>query len=100
MASGLGGVPSLAEDKQADIVLPGIPGAGKTIFTSIIADDLNKQFQNDASFGIAYLYCNFRRQGEQRAEDLLASLLEQLSQERSCLLDNVKALYDYHNKDR
>jgi Cdc6-like AAA superfamily ATPase len=79
---------------------PGIPGAGKTILTSIIVDDLNKRFQNDASIGIAYLYCNFRRQGEQRAEDLLASLLKQLSQERPCLPDSVKALYDHHKDKR
>jgi Cdc6-like AAA superfamily ATPase len=89
----------LKTSKQT-LFCPGIPGAGKTILTSIIVDDLNKRFQNDASIGIAYLYCNFRRQGEQRAEDLLASLLKQLSQERSCLPDSVKALYDHHKDKR
>jgi hypothetical protein len=79
---------------------PGIPGAGKTILTSIVVDDLNKRFQNDASTGIAYLYCNFRQQGEQRAEDLLTSLLKQLSQEQSCLPDSVKDLYDHHKDKR
>jgi hypothetical protein len=89
----------LRTSKQT-LFCPGIPGAGKTILTSIIVDDLSKRFQNNASIGIAYLYCNFRRQGEQRAEDLLASLLKQLSQEWSCLPDSVKALYDHHKDKR
>jgi Cdc6-like AAA superfamily ATPase len=79
---------------------PGIPGAGKTILTSIIVDDLNKRAQNYANIGIAYLYCNFRRQGEQTAENLLASLLKQLSQEKSCLPDSVNALYHQHKDKR
>jgi hypothetical protein len=79
---------------------PGIPGAGKTIITAIVIDDLTKRFQNDSSICIAYLYCNFRRKDEQRAQDLLASLLKQLSQERSSLPDSVKALYDRHRDKR
>ena len=44
------------------------------------------------------MYCNFRRRDEQSAEDLLASLLKQLSWERSSLPDSVQALYDHHKK--
>jgi Cdc6-like AAA superfamily ATPase len=78
---------------------PGIPGAGKTILTSIVIDDLTTKFKNDEDVGVAYLYCNFRRQNEQNAEDLLASLLKQLSQRRSFLPDYVKKLYDDHKKN-
>jgi hypothetical protein len=85
----------LKTDNQI-LFCPGIPGAGKTILTSIVIDDLTTRFQNDSRIGIAYLYCNFRRKDEQRAQDLLASLLKQLSQERSSLPDNVKALYNQH----
>ena len=63
-------------------------------------DDLNTRFQNDPSIGIAYLYCNFRRRDEQKADDLLASLLKQLSQGQSSLPDNVRALYGQHEKKR
>jgi hypothetical protein len=55
---------------------PGIPGAGKTILTSIIVDELTTQFSNDPTIGIAYIYCNFRRQEKQKIDDLLASLLK------------------------
>jgi hypothetical protein len=64
--------------KQA-LFCPGIPGAGKTILTSIIVDDLITRFQNDPTVNIVYIYCNFRRKDEQKIDDLLASLLKQLA---------------------
>jgi hypothetical protein len=82
-------------DKQALLCL-GIPGAGKTILTSFVVGILRGRFQDDLSVGIAYLYCNFRRQDEQKAEDLLASVLKQLIQGLPSLPDTVKSLYDKH----
>lgn len=58
---------------------PGIPGAGKTTLTSTVADYLVTMFRDDNTVGIAYFYCNFRRQDEQTAKDLLALLLKQLA---------------------
>jgi Cdc6-like AAA superfamily ATPase len=75
---------------------PGIPGAGKTILTSIVVENLDMRFQDNLSVGVAYLYCNFQRQDEQKAEDLLASLLKQLAQRQSSLPDSVKCLYERH----
>jgi NACHT domain len=88
------------ETKKQTLFCPGIPGAGKTILTSIIIDDLCKRFQDDTTIGIAFLYCNFRRQDEQKAEDLLASLLKQLTQDRSSMPDSVKSLHQEHQKMR
>ncbi|KAH6995460.1 hypothetical protein BKA56DRAFT_509110, partial [Ilyonectria sp. MPI-CAGE-AT-0026] len=85
----------LQANKQI-LFCPGIPGAGKTILTSIVIDELNTRFRNDDTIGIAYVYCNFRRTHEQNAEDLLASLLKQLAQGRPPLPDCVKSLYDKH----
>jgi hypothetical protein len=79
---------------------PGIPGAGKTILTSIVVDDLCNRFRNDATIGIAYLYCNFQRRDEQKAEGLLASLLKQLAEELSSLPDSVRDLYNRHKDKR
>jgi hypothetical protein len=81
------------------IFCPGIPGAGKTIITAIVVDDLHARFQRDASIGIAYLYCDFRRQYEQKTEDLLANLLKQLAQKQSSIPDCLHALYDQY-KDK
>ncbi len=50
--------------------------------------------------GIAYIYCNFRRHSEQRAYDLLASLLKQLCQSRSCLPPSLENLFSKHASKR
>ncbi|OPB45095.1 ankyrin repeat protein [Trichoderma guizhouense] len=85
----------LKTDKQT-LFCPGIPGAGKTILTSIVVDDLCKRYPDDTSIGVAYIYCNFQQKGEQTAYDLLASLLKQLAQGQSSLPGGVKDLYDQH----
>jgi hypothetical protein len=79
---------------------PGIPGAGKTILTSIVIDDLPRRFQNSENVGIAYIYFSFQRREEQNAEDLLASLLKQLAQELPSLPDTVKDLYSRYGERR
>jgi Cdc6-like AAA superfamily ATPase len=88
----------LNKGKQT-LFCPGIPGAGKTIITSIIVEHLNAKFQNDTSIGIAYLYCDFKRREERKHADLLSSLLKQLVQEQSPVPESVKSLYERH-KDK
>jgi hypothetical protein len=87
------------ESKQT-LFCQGIPGAGKTILTSIIVDYLGTKFQNDPNIGIAYLYCNFQRQQEQKPTDLFASLLKQLVQEQPFIPEKVKSLYEFHKNKR
>lgn len=89
----------LQTDKQT-LFCSGIPGAGKTILTSIVVEELTTRFGNEKSIGITYLYCNFRRQDEQKTEDLLMSLLKQLAQDRLALPNTVKSLYDKHREKR
>jgi Cdc6-like AAA superfamily ATPase len=89
----------LKTDKQT-LFCPGIPGAGKTILTSIVVADINERYQDDDIVGVAYLYCNFRRQDEQKIDDLLASLLKQLAHGRSPLSKTLKDLYGRHEKKR
>jgi hypothetical protein len=79
---------------------PGIPGGGKTILTSVVVHDICNRFHNDTTIGIAYLYCNFRRQEEQHVEYLLANLLKQLAQGQSPLPGTVKELYNQHKVRR
>ncbi|KAF2175872.1 hypothetical protein K469DRAFT_763229 [Zopfia rhizophila CBS 207.26] len=88
------------ETSKQTLFCPGIPGAGKTILISIVIDHLITLPQDNPKIGVAYLYCNFRRRHEQKAEDLLASLLKQLCQEQSSLPHSVKALYDRHKDKR
>jgi len=85
----------LKSDKQT-LFCPGIPGAGKTILSSIVVDHLNVTFGNDASVGIAYIYCSYQEQQEQKPEDLLLSLLKQLAQKQLAMLTNVEHLFKRH----
>jgi Cdc6-like AAA superfamily ATPase len=78
----------------------GIPGAGKTICASIVLNELQAKFRNEASVGIAYIYCNFRRNQHQMAVDLLASLLKQISQGLASLPQTLKKLYEHHQSHR
>ncbi|KAH6714367.1 hypothetical protein BKA61DRAFT_442366, partial [Leptodontidium sp. MPI-SDFR-AT-0119] len=89
----------LATSKQT-LFCPGIPGAGKTILTSIVVDDLNSRFRNDSKTGIAYIYCDFRRHNEQKIDDLLASVLKQLAESQSSLPGSLKDLYDRYKGNR
>ncbi|KAF4421781.1 hypothetical protein FACUT_10868 [Fusarium acutatum] len=74
---------------------PGIPGAGKTILTSIVIDSLEALFSKDKTVGIAYVYCNFQRQNDQTAKELLGSL-KQLLQSLPAMPESIKLLYERH----
>ncbi|KAI5459592.1 hypothetical protein BGZ63DRAFT_360315 [Mariannaea sp. PMI_226] len=89
----------LAASKQT-LFCPGIPGAGKTILTSIVVDFLRSKFGNEMEVGVAYIYCNFRRQDEQKIHDLLASLLKQLAQCQPSLPESIKGLHSRHKTKR
>ncbi|KAJ3532443.1 hypothetical protein NM208_g8432 [Fusarium decemcellulare] len=88
------------ENSNQTLFCPGIPGAGKTILTSVVIEDMTSRFCWNTDIGIAYVYCNFRRQDQQNVVDLLASLLKQLAQGRPSLPVAMKSLYTKHKKDR
>ena len=67
------------------------------MFTSIVVDRIRQDYGQDPDAGIAYLYCNYQRQREQRPIDLLASLLKQLVQARGVLPKEVRDLYIQHH---
>lgn len=53
------------------------------------------------AFGIAFVYFNYKQNvDKQNVDNLLSSLLKQLSQERPSLPESVKALHDQHRNKR
>lgn len=97
----------LHTDKQT-LFCPGIPGAGKTILTSVVIDYLFQRFrrqeqeddiQSDCRIGVAYLYFNFRRQDEQTLGNLLRSLLKQLVQEQPLVPEVVRGLHNQYKNN-
>lgn len=85
----------LSTDKQT-LFCPGIPGAGKTILTAIVVENIHSRFDNDPTVGIAYNYYNFKRQDQQTADKFMASLLRQLCFSQSSTLEIVKSFHDKH----
>ncbi|KAM6538209.1 hypothetical protein FALCPG4_000090 [Fusarium falciforme] len=86
--------------KTRKLFCHGIPGAGKTLITSIVIDHLCQRFGSDPNVGIAYIYFNFRKQDIQQPEELLLSLLKQLAQRSSPLLSSVTDLFGKHETFR
>jgi hypothetical protein len=87
----------VSNENQA-LFCPGIPGAGKTILTSIVIDHLHTLFNGNPKLGTAYVYCNFQRHDEQKAEDLVANLVKQLSSRLPTLPEALKALYGRYSE--
>lgn len=75
-----------------------MPGAGKSILTSVVVDHLYSKFQNDPKTSIAYIYIDYSRQDEHAVDRLLASLLKQLSESQSFLPTAVQDLYKRHHR--
>ena len=88
------------EADQQTLFCPGIPGAGKTILTSIVVDELTGRFSSYPDIGIAYVYFNFRQQDEQTIEHLLMSILKQLAESQLSLPATIKELYNRHKMNR
>ncbi|PNS19673.1 hypothetical protein CAC42_7517 [Sphaceloma murrayae] len=77
---------------------PGIPGAGKTIMTSIVVDDISKRIVNDENVGLGYMYLNYKQQDSQKIEDLISSLLRQLCSARKAVPEAVMQMYSRHER--
>lgn len=74
---------------------PGIPGAGKTILTSIAVNDITSASGSSPDVANAYIHCSYGRRGEQDIDHLLSSLIKQLALIHLSL-PALKALYDSH----
>jgi Cdc6-like AAA superfamily ATPase len=86
--------------KNLTLFCTGIPGAGKTILTSIIIEYLSTRSPDDGSNVVAYIYCNYKQQHEQLLENLLASLLRQLAEGKPDLPHDIKLLHNRYKEKR
>ncbi|OPB40228.1 hypothetical protein A0O28_0003070 [Trichoderma guizhouense] len=88
----------LKSGNKKTLVCRGIPGAGKTILTSVAIHHLQNNFRHDQNVGIAYIYCHYKQQGDQDIDNLLASLLKQLLRSRACLPESTAKLFKRHKE--
>ncbi|KAE8422756.1 hypothetical protein BDV36DRAFT_309776 [Aspergillus pseudocaelatus] len=84
---------------------PGIPGAGKTMMAAMVVNHLRSKFLHSSSsqhdkIGIAFIYCSYERQSEQKSDDLFSSLLSQLALEENPIPPSISKLYNRHHQGR
>jgi hypothetical protein len=74
--------------------LHGIPGAGKTVLLSYIAEDIKNYCQTNQmdGFGSAYYYCHFSR-GQDETPHLLRWLISQLCRQINGIPPEVRQLF-------
>ncbi|KAJ4309251.1 hypothetical protein N0V84_011613 [Fusarium piperis] len=79
---------------------PGPAGAGKTILTSAVIQDLDCRFPrgSNPNVGIAYLYCVYNYREQQSTTNLLLVLLEQLLANRPCCQFPTRLPHYAHEK--
>ncbi|KAF3291558.1 hypothetical protein TWF970_000772 [Orbilia oligospora] len=73
---------------------PGIPGAGKTILSSIVVEHLIDRYSYNPAIGVAYIYFNYKVNAHIKVDELLSNLLKQLTRTQDSLSNYVKDLYD------
>ncbi|RBR20099.1 uncharacterized protein FIESC28_05378 [Fusarium coffeatum] len=87
----------LCATKPETLLCPGIPGAGKTFIAATIIDHLQQQFRDDPDIAVIFIYFDFNRQYEQTADNLIASLVKQLTRLRPGALSR---LYQDHQRNQ
>ncbi|KAL5113799.1 hypothetical protein ACEQ8H_008335 [Pleosporales sp. CAS-2024a] len=81
---------------KSNLFCPGIPGAGKTVVAAVAIDELLRLAKND-TFGVAYVYCNYKSQAEQDITSVLSALLKQLVQAQPSTIGPVEELHRSHD---
>ena len=79
------------------LLCPGSPGAGKTVLASIVIDHLWNRVPKDG-IGVAYIYCDYLKHGEQTPINLVGSLLKQLAEQQNPISGSLKNYYDEHRR--
>jgi Cdc6-like AAA superfamily ATPase len=82
-------------ETKTTLFCPGIPGAGKTMVAAIAVDHLLNSSHN-SSYGVAYVYCNYKAQADQDTSGMLAAILKQLIQGRPSAANPVERLHQKH----
>lgn len=84
---------------QETLFCAGVPGAGKTMLAAIAVEQLTQYFRNNEDTGIAYVFCNFRRQAELSLEVLLAILTKQLLRIKAPS-ECIKEIFTQHEREK
>ncbi|KAL8765077.1 MAG: hypothetical protein Q9209_007738 [Squamulea sp. 1 TL-2023] len=80
-------------EKQGSLVwLYGIPGCGKTILSSAIVEEISRKHPSAHDLAVIYFYFDFNDVSKQKPENMVRSLLLQLSEQSSIAFERLKTL--------
>jgi hypothetical protein len=91
---------SWLQGDRATLLCSGKPGAGKTMTTSFVVNNVLGSCHNDDQIGVAYVYCQYSRHKEQTPEYLMSSILRQLLEQHNTMSDEVRASYKSKNEGK
>ncbi|KAI1086177.1 hypothetical protein F5B19DRAFT_182353 [Rostrohypoxylon terebratum] len=89
-----------SDSEDQTLFCSGERGAGKTILTSLVIDELQSCFNTNETISITYLFLNPEMQQEKSPEILCISLLQQLLNQRKSSPSNIKSIYDRYEIDK
>ncbi|KAL8706555.1 MAG: hypothetical protein Q9201_000428 [Fulgogasparrea decipioides] len=80
-------------EKQGSLVwLYGIPGCGKTVLSSAIVEQVNRKHPSASGLAVIYFYFDFNDVSKQKPENMVRSLLLQLSEQSAIAFERLKTL--------
>ncbi|KAF4635076.1 hypothetical protein G7Y89_g3034 [Cudoniella acicularis] len=88
------------ETPNSGIWLYGIPGAGKTILTSAVIEEVKFLAYQNGGFAVAYYYCEYKLEQTQRLSNILGSLIIQLCAYSEDAFEELSCLYSKCNDER
>lgn len=83
------------ETSRSALWIYGIPGAGKTILSTLVVDEVLHRKRSN-SVGTAYYYVRNDDRNSHKLSNLLGSLISQLARQNSSVLDDVINSYTQH----
>ena len=78
---------------------PGIPGAGKTVTSSMVIDHLQSKNRKN-NLAVTCMFCNYRDRAAQSAENFMANLLKQVIQQRRTVSTELRELFNEREMGR
>ena len=83
------------ENSNAALWIYGIPGAGKTILSTLVVDEVLNRMRSQ-SVGTAYFYIRHDDKDSHNPRNILGSLIAQLARQNQSALALVVQLYEQH----
>ncbi|KAH2148534.1 hypothetical protein KXV68_000848 [Aspergillus fumigatus] len=87
------------DEEKGVLFCPGIPGAGKTVLTSIVVDYLREKHGQNDDIAFAFIFCNFQQQENQKLDTILASILGQLIRGLCHIPEQIQTFYKTYQRN-